>query len=578
MRVVAPEPAVAVRRERDSRPANIEMLGLLAATVVVLFGVALAGWTKTERLADVAPLNGVIPLYALSAPADLEPALTMFDSPRERQRVARAVYERAKAADPIDHVGALAGVGSLSRANLQALKPRLAVRSVEQYRRGLAGSVALFVGAFWIVHLFRRWRGRDDDALLLPALMLLCGIGLMTMCALRDPIRDTMTVSVFAGGVALGLVLLAAASEIDFESSPLRRAVVLPLGLACLLATLLLVLGSGPGSSGVKVNLFGVQPVEAVRLLVVFALAAYFGRRVELLRELSEPPAPSRPWLRFVSLPRWRDVRPVLAAMALVLTFFFLQKDFGPALVLSCVFLGLFGIARGRPWLVVAGFAILLAGFTAAYWTGFPGTVRNRVMIWANPWNNGVPGGNHVTQGLWALSTGGLWGSGPGLGSPGSVPEAHTDFVLAAIGEELGWIGLAALVAAVRVPVLAVPSHQCEGPGRLHHVSRRRRRAGVERAGARDRGRAARADPALGSRHAVSELRPLVDARQLCGDRDRDVGCAPADARARAHAAAAARRRRGARPCRARHRVARHVGAGAARRRHRRRAESRRTG
>jgi hypothetical protein len=262
------------------------MLGLLAATIVVLFGVALAGWTKTERLADVAPQNGVIPLYALSAPADLEPALTMFDSPRERQRVARAVYERAKAADPIDHVGALAGVGSLSRANLQALKPRLAVRSVEQYRRGLAGSVALFIGAFWIVHLFRRWRGRDDDALLLPALMLLCGIGLMTMCALRDPIRDTMTVSVFAGGVALGLVLLVAASEIDFESSPLRRAVVLPLGLACLLATLLLVLGSGPGSSGVKVNLFGVQPVEAVRLLVVFALAAYFGRRVELLREL----------------------------------------------------------------------------------------------------------------------------------------------------------------------------------------------------------------------------------------------------------------------------------------------------
>src|SRR4029079_4105771 len=230
------------------------------------------------------------------------------------------------------------------------------------------------------------------------------------------------------------------------ESSLLRRAVVLPLGLACLLATLLLVFGSGPGSSGVKVNLFGAQPVEAIRLLVVFALAAYFGRRVELLRELSEPPAQSRPWLRFVALPRWRDVRPVLASMGLVLTFFFLQKDFGPALVLSCVFLAMFGIARGRPWLVVAGFPLLLAGFTAAYWTGIPATVRNRVMIWVNPWNNGVPGGNHVTQGLWALSTGGLWGSGPGLGSPGSVPEGHTDFVLAAIGEELGWIGLAALV------------------------------------------------------------------------------------------------------------------------------------
>src|SRR6476619_7511356 len=126
---------------------------------------------------------------------------------------------------------------------------------------------------------------------------------------------------------------------------------------------MLLFLGSGPCTSGVKVNLFGAQPVEVIRLLVVFALAAYFGRRVELLRELSEPATASRPWLRFVRLPRWRDVRPVIASMALVLLFFFLQKDFGPALVLSCVFLGMYGVARGRTGLVLAGFALLLGGF-----------------------------------------------------------------------------------------------------------------------------------------------------------------------------------------------------------------------
>jgi cell division protein FtsI/penicillin-binding protein 2 len=115
--------------------------------------------------------------------------------------------------------------------------------------------------------------------------------------------------------------------------------------------------------------------------------------------------------------------------------------------VLSCVFLALLGVARGRPGLVALGLAILLAGFTAAYWTGRPMTVRNRVMMWADPWNNGVPGGTHVAQGLWALSTGATWGSGGGLGSPNAIPEGHTDFVLAAIGEELGWIGLAAVAA-----------------------------------------------------------------------------------------------------------------------------------
>jgi cell division protein FtsI/penicillin-binding protein 2 len=90
---------------------------------------------------------------------------------------------------------------------------------------------------------------------------------------------------------------------------------------------------------------------------------------------------------------------------------------------------------------------VLLAGFAAAYYTGVPVTVRNRVTMWADPWTNGVPGGTHVAQGLWALATGATWGSGGGLGSPNAIPEGHTDFVLAAIGEELGWIGFAAVAA-----------------------------------------------------------------------------------------------------------------------------------
>jgi cell division protein FtsW (lipid II flippase) len=234
---------------------------------------------------------------------------------------------------------------------------------------------------------------------------------------------------------------------VDFEASPLRRSVLMPLALALSLAVLLLLFGSGPGASGVKVNLLGVQPVEAIRLLVVFALAAYFGRRLELLRELSEPATPSRPWLRYVRVPRWTDVRPVFVSMALVLVFFFLQKELGPALVVSCVFLALYGIGRGHAAFVVTGFAMLAAGFALAYWIGFPETVRQRVAIWSDPWNNGVSGGNHIAHGLWALSTGAAWGSGPGLGSPHAIPAGHTDFVLAAIGEELGFAGLVVIVA-----------------------------------------------------------------------------------------------------------------------------------
>jgi cell division protein FtsW (lipid II flippase) len=133
--------------------------------------------------------------------------------------------------------------------------------------------------------------------------------------------------------------------------------------------------------------------------------------------------------------------------MTLVLAFFFLQKDLGPALVLSCLFLALYGIGRGHAAFVLAGFAVLLAGFAAAYWLGTPETVRQRVAIWSDPWDNGVPGGNHIAHGLWALSTGAAWGAGAGLGSPHSIPAGHTDFVLAAVGEELGFAGLATIVA-----------------------------------------------------------------------------------------------------------------------------------
>jgi cell division protein FtsW (lipid II flippase)/cell division protein FtsI/penicillin-binding protein 2 len=195
------------------------------------------------------------------------------------------------------------------------------------------------------------------------------------------------------------------------------------------------------------VNLFGAQPVEAIRLLVVLGLAAYFATRLDFLREFSAPPTATRPWLKYLGLPRWKDVGPVVVAMSLVLTFFFLQKDLGPALVLTFVFLGLYGIARGRLPLVVVGLAMLVCAFFVAYEIGFPATVRQRVAMWIDPWGNGVPGGDQIAHGLWAFATGARWGTGPGLGDPQMIPAGHTDFVLAAIGEELGLVGVLAVVS-----------------------------------------------------------------------------------------------------------------------------------
>lgn len=480
MRVISAtlEKPVSAGRPVASRAANVELLGLLACSAVILLGLSLTYWGKTGRLGEAERGAGaVIDLRRLRGADDLVPLLTMFDDPEERQAVAAALYARATSqASRLEHVGGLATVtipaadvradrrfvvlrsrlerrpsaaqiAVLTPADVTSIKPHVVVRSAAEFSVRVGRAALWFFAAFWIAHLVRRWRRVQDDPLMLPLLLLLSGIGLMTMISLRDPLRDSVPAAAFVEGIVAGLALLLAASEVDFEASRLRRAVLPPLALALGLAALLLVFGRGPGSSGVKVNLLGFQPVEAIRLLVVFALAAYFARRLELLRELSEPPTASRPWLRVIRLPRWKDVRPVIVSMTVVLAFFFLQKDLGPALVLSCVFLALYGIARGRAAFVVVGFGMLLAGFTAAYWIGFPNTVRQRVLIWFDPWNNGVSGGNQVAHGLWALSTGAFWGSGSGLGSPQAIPAGHTDFVLTAVGEELGFVGLAAVVA-----------------------------------------------------------------------------------------------------------------------------------
>lgn len=472
MRIISTTPAVHPQRTAAAaRTAHVELMGLLIASAVVVLAIWITAWGRLDQLAREGDGAGTVDLRQLRGAEELLPLLSMFEEPFERHAAARALHTRAVARDPaLQHVGGLAqvripasevtadsryvrlrerlarrpaaaDVPVLAPADIAAIKPRVTVRSVGEFAAGVRRAAFWFFAAFWAAHLVRRWRRTQDDPIVLPIILLLSGIGLITMLALRDPLRDTLTVSTFSAGVALGLVLLVAASEFDVEASPLRRAMLAPLALALTLAALLLVFGAGPGSSGVKVNLLGVQPVEAIRLLVVIALAAFFARRLDFLRELSEPPTPARPWLRYLRVPRWKDVRAVVIAMGLVLGFFFLQKDLGPALVLSCVFMTLYAIARGRTAGFAAGIVLLAAGFAVAYAIGYPATVRQRVTIWADPWNNGVPGGNQIAHGLWALSSGGLWGGGPGLGSPQSIPAGHTDFVLAAVGEELGFIG-----------------------------------------------------------------------------------------------------------------------------------------
>ena len=465
--------------EATRRAARIERLGLAITSAVLALGLWL---TYAEQRADVAQVTAdleagrVVNLSSLKSASDLLPALAIFKDAGERAVVAEAIYQRTRDAEagPVQHVGGLASlslpaervqsdarlavlnarlrarggsqVALLTTADITAIKPSLVVRTPREHRRRMVEAVALFMVAFWFASLVRGALGATGDPLLLPIVHLLTGLGLMTMTGLRDPVRDTLAAALVAQGVAAGCLVWIAVSVVDFETPRLRRAVLAPLAAACGLALVLLLFGGGPAGSDAKVNLFGVQPVELIRPLFVFSLAAYFARRWQFLRELSEPLAPAASG-GHVRLPRWRDVRPLAISLGTLLAFSFLQKDLGPALVLSCVFLGLFGLARARGGLVVAGLAAVVIVAWIGYLLGVPATVARRVAIWLDPWDNALQGGDQVAQGLWALSVGGVAGVGPGVGDPQFIPAGHTDLVIAALGEELGFIGVAVVVS-----------------------------------------------------------------------------------------------------------------------------------
>src|SRR5439155_1362779 len=105
-------------------------------------------------------------------------------------------------------------------------------------------------------------------------------------------------------------------------------------------------------------------------------------------------------------------------------------------------FLAMFAIARGKAGLAILGLAALVGGVAIGCHYGVPHTVVDRVSMWLSPWDNDVRGGDQLAHSLWALSSGGPWGSGPGWGDPAMIPAGHTDLVLPAIGEEWGLAGV----------------------------------------------------------------------------------------------------------------------------------------
>lgn len=285
------------------------------------------------------------------------------------------------------------------------------------------------------------------DPVLLPVVAALNGLGLAIIHRL-DLAKETGLASQQLTWMTLGVLLFIGTLVILPDHRLLARFTYTSGLTALVLLILPMIPGLGTEINGAKIWIalgpFSFQPGEVAKVLLVITFAGYLvvhrdalalaGRRVV-----------------FIDLPRGRDLGPILMMWVVSLAILVLQRDLGSSLLFFGLFLVMLYVATERPgWLVVGG--LLFFGGAAVAFRIFS-HVQNRVDIWLDPFADPDGNGYQLVQALYGFAWGGLIGRGLGEGSPERVPYAESDFILAAIGEELG---LTAVIAVLLLYGLVV--------------------------------------------------------------------------------------------------------------------------
>jgi cell division protein FtsW (lipid II flippase) len=294
--------------------------------------------------------------------------------------------------------------------------------------------VALLVG----ISLWFSANGFRGDQALFPIVAMLAGVGLLMIQRLHPELAAR------GGGwanlaerqviyLALGLLLLWGMMTFVRRLNWLRRykySLAL-LGVSLMVITMLFGQEINGARLWLNLGVVVVQPGELVKVILVVFLAAYLADHHDLLTghyrlgPLKLPPIPYLLPLVFM----W-----FMAVMIVVM-----QNDLGTALLFFGIFLTMLYASTGRLLYVVVG----LTAFAAAVYLTYElfAHVAVRVRNWIDPWANPLGIGYQQIQGEYAMASGQLFGAGLGFGEPGTIPVVETDYIFAAIGEELGLLG-----------------------------------------------------------------------------------------------------------------------------------------
>ena len=294
-----------------------------------------------------------------------------------------------------------------------------------------------FAAFLLLTHAWLSWRYPYGDQLLLPIAASICAIGQLVVTRLDPDLAVRQSLWVGLGFAAMGATLLFLPSIAWLNH---YRYIWAALGLMLVLSTF--ALGVDPNNSGARLWLgFGgilFQPSEILKILLVIFFASYLDDYRELL-------AYGGPRFGPISLPPLPYLTPLLMMVLISLMVLLLQRDLGAALLFFGIFLAMLYVASGRGSYVLIGVTLFAVGASVMY--RLFSHVRVRVDTWLDPWSTASTTGYQLVQALTALAAGGLFGSGLTFGYPEFVPAVHTDFIIVAIGEELGLAGTIAVVA-----------------------------------------------------------------------------------------------------------------------------------
>jgi len=398
---------------------------MLSAAVVLLLGFTLGFMGRMPALSD----RGKVNINAAS-PRELASALEI------ERGLAERICDYRKQHGPFPNTASLSDVPSFA-IRISAVESRIRVRDPGPATVSYWLHAGLLMLAFLILHALMRRRAPGADPYLLPSVMVLCGLSAIVLFSMKDPLRDTDVYARQVHGILLGALAFTLPLTAKFRSlRPWRYTYIYALS-AMLLVMLMLLFGKGP--AGARIGFLGFQPMEVIKVALVFFVASYLSDRWHILLDKTGPK-------RRFEMPLFRDIGPLIVMYLLSLMTFVLVRDLGPMLILFGMFVVMLYLATGKPSFVAVGLALIgVTGWIAHILK--LGVFDVRVDMWLHPWDNIHQNGMQLAQGFWGLATGGIWGSGLGLGSANYMPRGGSDLMLASLGEEIGLVGLMIVLA-----------------------------------------------------------------------------------------------------------------------------------